>query len=115
MATNLTSEQLAFLGTRHKPFAPTHETGGSASDPIWPRLETIEACRYEDRTRAAALRELDQGSLSEGIDANDNSLSEFSADQLATLLENIADPDRRLPMSPCLASALYMRDRRIGV
>jgi hypothetical protein len=115
MATNLTSEQLEFLKARHKPPASAHEPGASASAAIWPRFETLEACRHEDRTRAAALRELHEGALLEDIETNGKRLSKRGRDELVTLLENIADPDRRLPMPPCPASSLYMRDRRIGV
>ncbi len=104
MAGSLTTEQLEFLGPRH----PQHQA--------WVRFETVEACQHEDKSRAAALREFDEGLLSSAFgDNEDEWLFESSADELATLLENIADPDRKLPAPPCLASSVYMRNRRIGV
>jgi hypothetical protein len=104
MTFSLTSEQLEFLGPRLR------------QDKVEVRFESVEACQHEDRRRAAALREIDEGLLSTFLGDNDDEwLFERDSDELATLLDQIAAPNRRLPAPPCLASSLYLRDRRIGV
>jgi hypothetical protein len=117
MTAGLTSEQLEFLASRQhqQRTASALHSGGSINDSFWPRFETVEACQHEDRARAAALREFDDDALLENSNDDSDWLLERSADELATLLENIADPDRKLPAPPCLASSVYMRNRRIGV
>lgn len=115
----LTIAQLEFLAVRNS----TRRSGsalrpgtGPADQPTWPHFETVEVCQQEDVARAAALRQLDESLLSSLFGDNDDDwLLERTADEVASLLEQTADPSRRVPASPCLASSLYLRDRRIGV
>jgi hypothetical protein len=114
----LSTAELEFVGPRDH-----MQRKGSALQPearsqneLSPHFETVEVCQREDRRRAAALREFDEGVVSSSLGDNDDDwLFERSADELATLLDQIADPDRTIPAPPCLASSVYLRGRQIGV
>jgi len=114
----LSTAELEFVGPRDY-----IQRRGSALQPearsqneLSPHFETVEVCQREDRRRAAALREFDEGVVSSSFGDNDDDwLFERSADELATLLDQIADPDRTIPAPPCLASSVYLRGRQIGV
>ncbi len=110
MLTKLTTAELEFLGTRNQDrrldllVRPSRDatTGVALAS-----FESIEACQAEDRYWAAALSEFDCSALP--------SVPECEAGELAALLDSIADPNRTTPTQSCLASSLYLRDRRIGI
>ena len=70
-------------------------------------FESIDACSIEDQNRACALRGLPR-KLWPNIPSCD-------PQRLAGLLETIIDVRRSKPAPSCLASATYVRSRRIGV
>jgi hypothetical protein len=111
---NFTTEQLEFLSPSISGFARDPESRHRIAG-----LETIAACCDEYSNRARALRELvlqrspKSGKTSSAKPAVDPIPGDAS--RVAALLDSIADPNRRRPAISCLASALYMRDRRIGV
>jgi hypothetical protein len=84
-----------------------------------PGFKTIDACRTEDRNRDRALRALAETRWSgtRRKAARSQKCGALLGDplELATLLETIADPTLPPPIRGCMASALYMRHRRIGV
>lgn len=104
MGTSLTTDELALLtaANRHRYLDPA---GGPATGSHAVGLTTDAACRAEDRRRANALRNLTSKPWI--VDCNPNGL--------ANLLDAIADSDLIRPIQPCLASASYMRQRRIDI
>jgi|HubBroStandDraft_4_1064222.scaffolds.fasta_scaffold42704_2 hypothetical protein len=118
--TKFTTEQLEFLsGDAYRLDAVV----GSACAPITrllqPGFETIEACQAEDRNRAGALRAL---ASKQRAGTRRKSAPKPQADalpgdpsELAAALEAIADPVSSKPAQACLASAVYMYHRRIGM
>jgi hypothetical protein len=110
MLANLNSNQLEYLTTTNR----DHRLDlliEPASDPtsgLTPAgFETADACRGEDRRRARGLRGVRP---KRGV-----GLPDGDAAGLADLLDSIADPSRTKPLQPCLASAVSMRGRRVGV
>ena len=108
MFANLTANQLGFLTTTNRDRRLEillEPSGDPATGLRQAGFETVDACLAEDRIRADGLRKLK--SKPWAVDCN--------LTELANLLDAIADRDRSGPMQPCLASAIYMRHRRIGI
>jgi hypothetical protein len=110
MLANLTSNQLEFLTTTNQDRrldVLLEPAGDPTIGLAQVGFETTDACLAEDRIRARAIRAL-KPKLRAAIPNCD-------AAGLADRLETIADPSRTKPLPQCLASAGYLRGRRIGV
>jgi len=110
MLANLTSNQLEFLTTTNQDRrldVLLEPAGDPTIGLAQVGFETADACLAEDRNRARALRGL-KPKLQASIPGCD-------AAGLASRLDTIADPRRTIPSPPCLASAVYMRGRRLGL
>jgi hypothetical protein len=100
MSASLTTDQLALLTPANR-----RPSGGAATGLHALGFPTGAACRAEDRRRANALRQLKSKPWI--VDCNPIGL--------ANLLDAIAASDLTRPTQPCLASATYTRQRRIGI
>lgn len=84
---------------------------------IEPDFESLEACQAEDRRRACALRALVQPEPKQRRPNRAAESPPLPGDPLAlaAMLDTIGNASPNQPIPSCLASAVYMRYRRIGV
>jgi len=116
--TRFTTEQLEFLSSaRFQPDKIVDLARNPSTGEIERSFESSEVCQAEDRQRASALRQMLVSAPRRKGRSHAAKRPRLPGDPLtvANTLESIGDAGIRTPTPSCLASAVYMRYRRIGV